>query len=726
MRQSHKYLLCIILTLVALPVASSADELESAYAAILRGDYDSGRASVSALIERGSDPKAKQLQSWLDEFSGVSSARADVKQQTFAWNVEQAKKAHANNDVYLALTFTARATAYAPEEDTLEHADWANAIVDRALERAAELASNQKWSKATAYYTLAARVRPDDEELEKLGENAARHARIEVLYEDEEEFHRRMRGVEHRLLRDAANTIDKFYYEKPDFKRAADGALDNLEIVCETSTLYDYLHGVANPANREFFRARLEELRDKLDQAQQFGYKDFLKLYKEVAFASEKSVELPEGLLIAEFLEGALAKLDDFTSIVWPVDATEFDKMMMGGYSGVGIQLGIDEYTKRLKVITPLEDSPAIEAGIQAGDLIIEVDHKSTKGWTTEDAVRNIMGKAGTEVTLTMFRPSPGETIDYPLKRRDIVLKTIRGIDRLDDGRGEEWNYILDKDAGIAYVRLTGFQGESARELRRALEQARDQGMRGLILDLRGNPGGLLDVAIDIVSLFVEKGAEVVSTSGISERRERYETGGRAPFADLPLIVLINQASASASEILAGALQDHRRALVLGERSFGKGSVQRVMPLGPRTQARLKLTTALYYLPDGRSPHKLPESDKWGIEPDWPIDLSPKEYGKVIDRENAAYIIKANGADDSSESSPESTNDALDALTDDSADDDDDQLLTPQEIKLLESDPVKVADQDPQLETALLQMRVKLAANLPWPLDLVAQKTDEP
>jgi carboxyl-terminal processing protease len=266
---------------------------------------------------------------------------------------------------------------------------------------------------------------------------------------------------------------------------------------------------------------------------------------------------------------------------------------------------------------------------------------------------------------------------------------------------------------------MTGFNGHSYAELMQALEDAKGQGMRGLVLDLRYNPGGLLDIVVREVGAFLPQGV-VVSTRGRApgEIEQVLEVPGGAQFADLPMVVLVNDGSASASEILAGSLQDHHRALILGERTFGKGSVQRVLPLGP--QARLKLTTALYYLPSGRSPHKARDAQDWGVDPDRELKLTPKEELKVFERERESYIItNENGAKKPTlKLDEEARQRQLEALKAKKASDDPDAeepLLTDEDVAALTKDPYEAPDVDPQLEDALLLLRAKLAANMPWP-----------
>jgi carboxyl-terminal processing protease len=602
------------------------------------------------------------------------------------------------------------------------------------LALAEEFSTSERWVKAHAVYLVLQRIDEDDEEIKSLRKRAARHARLEVIYETQEDLRRRIEDVNYDMLMRSLDLINDNYHEEPDFKKMAVGALESLVALCTTTKLYQgadaasEFDGVADPGAREYFLGELEEQRQSLQKRSDFDHKDVKRLYNTIKDANRKSVSLPPELLIVEFTEGALGELDDFTSIVWPVDSSEFDKLMVGNFVGVGIQLGTDEISRRLKVVTPLANSPALEAGIQPGDLIVAVDGESTKNWTTEKAVREITGEEGTRVTLTMYRPSKGQRFDFPLVRRPIEISTVRGVERLESESGDAWDFMLDKPAGIAYIRLTNFNPGSTEELHSALVEAQAQGMQGLILDVRHNPGGLLHVAVGTVSTFLREG-QVVRTDGRKEKPQEQVVSGEADFAELPLVVLVNEHSASASEILAGALRDHDRAVVLGERTFGKGSVQRVYSLhrllfgSSRSKARLKLTTARYKLPNGKSPHKGPDAEEWGVDPDWVVELTPKEFSKVLDRQSKAFIIH-NEDEAEDEMDEEAREQELAALKADEEDDEEEDLLSDEDIKLLRSDPFEAPDVDPQLETALLHLRVKLAANMPWPRQL-AQKPEE-
>ncbi len=740
MKLPHKascFLTCLLCW--AAVAATAADEsLKSAYSAILRGDYETGQAAIGRLLESGKPPEqVEQVNNWLDSYQNVVSSREQLRQQTFEWNVEQAAEQFKEGKVYLALSFAAQASAYTDDKQAFAASALIRELRPKVLSAAEQYAQSERWAKAHAFYMLLHRIDEKDKEVESLRERAARHARLELIYKTHEDLQRRIKDVSDSLLFRTLTLVNENYYKEPDFKKMAEGALDNLVALCGTTKLYkgadaagDF-DGVADPVAREYFLGKLEAERRKLRNRVAYTHDELRRLYNTIAEENKKSVSLPTGLLIIEFMEGAIEEMDDFTSIVWPADSKEFDKMMVGNFVGVGIQLGIDEVSSRLKVVTPLENSPALEAGIQPGDLIIEVDGGTTKGWTTDKAVREITGLEGTQVVLTMYRAGKSEPIDFVLKRRPIELTTIRGVERIDAGH---WNFMLDQQAGVALIRLTNFNPDSTEELHDALVEAKSQGMRGLILDLRHNPGGLLDVAVGTVSTFVEKG-EVVKTEGRREQSHTLPVTGKADFTDLPLVVLVNEHSASASEILAGALRDHDRAMVLGERTFGKGSVQRVYGLDrgrgwfsqDRPKARLKLTTALYYLPNGKSPHKQPDAEEWGVDPDWTIELTPKEFTKVLERQGKAFVIH-NEEEPEEELDEEAREQELAALKDDEEEDDDDEddLLSEDDIKLLRSDPFKAPDVDPQLQTALLHLRVKLAANVPWPRQLARRTEDRP
>ena len=356
-----------------------------------------------------------------------------------------------------------------------------------------------------------------------------------------------------------------------------------------------------------------------------------------VKAVNNQTVQIPEEVLVNEFANGAFAECDPFTNMIWPSDVEEFTKTTQGEFSGVGIQIQSDD-NGNLKVVSPLEDTPAYKAGIKPDDIVTHINHKSAKNISINQAVRTITGPPGTKVILTIKSPD-GQVKEHDIKREKIRVASIKGWKHKPTGAG--WDYTVDEDSKIAYMRLTNFTKDSARELDRAIDQIKASGGRGVILDLRYNPGGLLTSAIDIADKFLKAGV-IVSTHPDRDTGNPPTTAVAKPDdndTDLPLIVLVNQYSASASEIVSGALKDHKRALIVGERSFGKGSVQMLFPLADRS-AYLKLTTSHYYLPSGRCLHREEDSKTWGVDPDVTIEMTPEQMRAAIDARQDQDILR--------------------------------------------------------------------------------------
>jgi carboxyl-terminal processing protease len=330
-----------------------------------------------------------------------------------------------------------------------------------------------------------------------------------------------------------------------------------------------------------------------------------------------------ESKLRESAIEGMLSQLDPFTVYVPPARQEDFDAMLENSFKGVGIQLN-QLPSGEIEVVTPIEGSPAFKAGVLAGDLIEKVNGDTLDGIRLQDVVKKIGGPLGSEVRLTV-KHTTGEEVELKMTREEIVVPVIKGFGRKSDN---SWDYFVCNDPKIAYVRITQFTAETADKLREAVTPLLDQGMQGLILDLRFNPGGRLEEAINVVDMFVPKGV-IVSTKGRNrpERSVSATEAGTLPY--FPMIVLVNEHSASASEIVAGSLQDNRRALVVGERTYGKGSVQEVIPLDSRG-GELKLTVAYYYLPSGRLVHRKKDATDWGVQPQISVPLDQNAETKAF------------------------------------------------------------------------------------------------
>ena len=295
--------------------------------------------------------------------------------------------------------------------------------------------------------------------------------------------------------------------------------------------------------------------------------------------------EIDHQALIEAGIRGMLSTLDPYTVYYEPEEKGTLEVITQGEYGGIGIEIGLRGPRRELTVITPIEDTPAWRKGLKAGDVIVAIDGKSTAGFSTEDAAKMIRGPAGTTVTLTIRRPGYDEPLEYVLTREKIRIPDVTFAD------------IIDED--IAYIRLAHFSSQAGKELDSALTKVLKNNPKGLILDLRSNPGGLLPSAIEVAQQFLKPGDPIVTTRGRTPRSTRtFEAQGEPRAPNIPLVVLINGGSASASEIVAGAIQDLDRGVLLGTNTFGKGLVQTVVNL-PQSAA-LKITTARYYTPSGR------------------------------------------------------------------------------------------------------------------------------
>jgi carboxyl-terminal processing protease len=321
-------------------------------------------------------------------------------------------------------------------------------------------------------------------------------------------------------------------------------------------------------------------------------------------------------------LEGMTSKLDPYCEYFTAQEFKEFsENTLEGKFGGVGIVVGRDAGTGYLLVETPIEDTPAFAADILPGDQIREVDGKSIKGQQLTDVVRKIKGQPDTQVTLTIVRRGR-EPFKVTLTRKIIVLKNVKAKMMPDS---------------IGYIRITDFS-KIMTTFDAEVKKLLDQGMKGLVIDLRFNPGGLLDECVNLADRFLDEGIIVTTKGRTSDDRRELTAKKDDTLPPIPLVVLVNGASASASEIFAGAMKDHHRGTIVGERTFGKGSVQTPYPLPDGSH--LKITTARYYTPSGVCVHREEGSKEYGIAPDVTVEMSPEEYGKLMKKWNDERVVK--------------------------------------------------------------------------------------
>ncbi len=317
----------------------------------------------------------------------------------------------------------------------------------------------------------------------------------------------------------------------------------------------------------------------------------------------------PKQLLI-NAAKGMVEKLDPYSEYFTKEELKEFEEDTYGEFGGIGIEISIEK--GRPIVVAPIEGTPAFKAGLRAGDIIVEINGEDTYGMSITDVVKKIRGKPGTKVKLTIYRPDEERTFTVEIERAIIHVNPVK------------WTVIEPENIG--YIKLVQFQPDAAEKLKKALtEILKRPDLKGIILDLRNDPGGLLDQAIAVADLFLPPDKVVVSVKGRIEN-EVYKTKEPALVPEnLKLVILVNRGTASASEIVSGALQDYGRAILVGEKTFGKFRVQNLIPVGKGKYGAVKITTAFYYTPKGRM------LDKKGLTPDIEVEMSNEEWKKLFE-----------------------------------------------------------------------------------------------
>jgi C-terminal peptidase prc len=397
-----------------------------------------------------------------------------------------------------------------------------------------------------------------------------------------------------------------------------------------------------------------ERIEERLKKANQLRKRELQDLLTDARQALGKREDLDKHKDIDITLQRMLVHLDPYTTYIDPVMLDKFRQEVSGNFTGIGIQIRKDSSTDQLLVVTPIKDSPAYKAGLLAGDIITtikrDVDSKGkalattsvtpTKGLALNEAVNIIKGQPGTEVTLTVKREGVEQPLDVRVTRARIEVESVLGYKRKSN---DDWNYWIDPERKIGYVRLTNFANNSYRDLYRVMEELTQQGAKGFILDLRFNPGGLLTSAVKISDLFIDDGL-IVSIRPRLGREQRFPGHHAGSLLDFPMVCLVNGYSASGSEIVSAALQDHHRALIIGERSYGKGSVQNIQPF---EGGELKLTTASFWRPSGKNLNKSSttgkEEDEWGVTPDRLVKLTSKEREELAEHQRDSEIIQRPG-----------------------------------------------------------------------------------
>jgi carboxyl-terminal processing protease len=459
----------------------------------------------------------------------------------------------------------------------------------------------------------------------------------------------RLDGIDQRMLRAALGTAATEHIETAGWRPLLEGGLEALRLLATTTALSEAFPALTDPALVDqwvsFVDSRLDALAG--EDEQKLDRNALNRLLDDLVEENGQTLDLPLEVVYHEFGEGAMAALDPYSEIIWPAQLARFQQATQGNFVGVGILIRHND-KREITVVNPLEGTPAYFAGIKPNDLIMEVNGDSTVGWSLNDAVDRITGPKGEVVTLGIQREGVEELLQIPIQRDVIKIRSVKGWwkERLDENGEPVWDWYVDPVSRIAYIRLTQFTEDSWDDLLSAWREINADGEpNGLVLDLRHNPGGLLTAAVRISNLFIRQGNIVTGEDKFGRRAWRQDARAyRAAFADIPTVILVNQGSASASEIVAGCLQAHGACVVVGKRTFGKGSVQTVHYIA--RDGRLKLTTQYYRLPSpdggitpGRLVHKRPGATEWGVDPDIEVDMTAQQIIDAIELRQAAEII---------------------------------------------------------------------------------------
>jgi carboxyl-terminal processing protease len=685
--------LCLAVSSRTKPNSASAQAVVSdnlvtrACAQIYEGHFEEAGSLVSdlksdSLLGR----QIKELQQIADEYEALAIQRDVARHEAFESQMGKLRKLEKGESVELndvtavslnedndpndakdpnevelllmSLSVITRACEYANESQRLACMDdpFVKATIQKAIDRAVDYEAEGKWLEAyTECFAWLKAIDPNDDVYKDYAEELWDKVVIASAFEDSpcETSVERFEGIVPDIFKRVIKTLNYYYVNnRIDFADMATKALQRCKLLAEVMTnrtidpndVLEYEPPTGDQVVQ--WNGALDGLIELIKASKkEISVGGFLGLFEKVLEYNKATINLPHSIVISQFAEASLASLDPHTTIIWPRRVQDFTKAMTNEFTGVGIE--IRKKNGLLTVASLLLDTPAYKAGLDAGDVIETVDGLATKDMSLNCAVKKITGPKGTEVKLAVRRSKDGSLEDMVITRGRIIMPTVRGWLREEGGN---WLHMIDPNRGIGYVRITSFSGETSEDFENVLYDLEKQGLKGLILDLRSNSGGLLSSAVSIVDMFVKKGLIVRTQPGNGGGMPDYKmahTKGTHP--DYPMVVLVDEISASASEIVSGALADdlYERAVLVGKRTHGKGSVQ-VIVTDPEYMSQLKYTMAYYHLPSGQRVNSRSDMEKagrkdWGVTPDVKISLRSDELRKLIAiQSDNAVLVQAN------------------------------------------------------------------------------------
>jgi carboxyl-terminal processing protease len=466
-------------------------------------------------------------------------------------------------------------------------------VVDNLLQRGHQLELERRWGDALTHYEEAVRQFPSESVLLRRFDTARFHYDIQRRSVDRsfsEELTRLPLDRTLDLYAQVLLKIESHYVDSPNWKELVERGSNNVEVALSEPVFLDrYIAETYRPAIRGFS----SEIRSLLGTRQIRTREEAGQAVAAAAALAQKRLSVPPTVVALEYLCGATNSLDQYSAFLTPDQLNEVYSQIEGNFVGLGIELKVQ--ANALTIIRVITGSPAEQAGVRAGDRIIVIDGQVTSSMSTDQAANLLQGIEGSLAALTVVG-TDGKDRQMTVRRRRVDVPSVDQV------------AIVDRDKGIGYCRLTCFQKTTARDLDAALWKLQRDGMRSLIVDVRGNPGGLLVASVDAVDRFVERGV-IVTTHGRSIQEDSSFSAHAEGTWQIPLVVIVDQESASAAEIFAGAIQDLHRGTIVGVRTYGKGSVQGIFPL-EGTNSGIRLTTAKFYSPSGRPYSQV------GVEPD--------------------------------------------------------------------------------------------------------------
>jgi len=494
------------------------------------------------------------------------------------------------------------------------------AAFEQALERGHELESQRRWGEALAHYEDALKDHPERRDLQDRLTRARIHYDLGRRYDDDT-FTASVNRLNERdaleLYTEILRKIESHYFQKPDWQQLAARGVKNVDIALTEAS---FLRKNGLLASNETINAFRDEVRRRMEVTEVRSQRQANEVAINVARLADSKLGLRPSAIILEFASGAACALDQYSCFLTGGQLDDVFSQIEGSFVGLGIELKAVE--KSLAIISVIPGSPAAVAGLRAGDKIVGVDGISTTNISTDEAANLLKGQEGSSVEIGIADEQDG------LRRVQLVRRRVE-VPSIEGAR------IIDADHGVAYLRLGSFQKTTSRDLDAALWELHRQGMRSLIVDVRGNPGGLLTAAVDASDKFLSSGNIVVTRGRNSHEDFDYRAHSVGTWR-VPLIVLIDGDTASASEIFAGAIRDHQRGTVVGQRSYGKGSVQGIFSL-VTSKAGVRLTTAKFYSPSGRA------ISKRGVYPDLAVTTAkkPVDGGQELPSENDEVLDAA-------------------------------------------------------------------------------------